>query len=230
MSFSHSLRRKSTEGSRFDLSAVAVRRSDQGFKLTIHFGSTAGGSICTWAHDIAPIIYKNCSTCHHTGGAGPFNLLTYGDAKRWAPQMVRVTQSRFMPPWLPEPGYGNFADVRRLSDAEIALIKRWSAEGLQQGELATAPEPPHYDSTWQLGKPDLILSMDRPYTLQANGTDVFRNLIFPNPLKQTRYVRAMEILPSTPRVVHHANVLIDRTASLRRKHPTIGRMECRAWN
>ena len=60
--------------------------------------------------------------------------------------------------------------------------------------------------------------MDKPYTLQANGTDVFRNLIFPNPLKQTRYVRAMEILPGTPRVVHHANVLIDRTASLRRKH------------
>src|SRR5580658_7059111 len=72
----------------------------------------------TWAHDIAPIIYKNCTTCHHTGGAGPFNLLTYGDAKRWAPQILRVTQSRFMPPWLPEPGYGNFADVRRLSDGE----------------------------------------------------------------------------------------------------------------
>jgi Flp pilus assembly protein TadD len=173
----------------------------------------------TWAHDIAPIIYKNCTTCHHTGGAGPFNLLTYSDAKRWAPQMLRVTQSHFMPPWLPEPGYGNFADVRRLSDADIALIKRWSAEGMQQGDMASAPEPPHYDSTWQLGKPDLILTMDKPYTLQADGTDVFSNLIFPNPLKRTRYVRAMEILPGTPRVVHHANVLIDRMASLRRHHP-----------
>jgi Flp pilus assembly protein TadD len=173
----------------------------------------------TWSHDIAPIVYKNCTTCHHTGGAGPFNLLTYGDAKRWAPQMLRVTQSRFMPPWLPEPGYGNFADVRRLSDTEIALIKRWANEGMQQGDMTQAPQPPHYDATWQLGKPDLILTMDKPFALQANGTDVFSNLIFPNPLRQTRYVRAMEILPGTPRVVHHANVLIDRTASLRRKHP-----------
>ena len=70
----------------------------------------------TWSHDIAPLAYAHCTTCHHPGGAGPFSLLTYADACRWGPQIATVTQSHFMPPWLPEPGYGNFADVRRLSD------------------------------------------------------------------------------------------------------------------
>jgi Flp pilus assembly protein TadD/mono/diheme cytochrome c family protein len=173
----------------------------------------------TWSHNIAPLLYKNCTTCHHPGGAGPFSLLTYADARRWAPQILNVTQSRFMPPWLPEPGYGDFADVRRLSDDDRALLKRWVAAGMAQGDLKSAPPPPHYDATWQLGKPDLILETAQPFTLPASGTDVFRNVILPNPLKETSYVRALEILPTPARVVHHANLLIDRTASLRRHHP-----------
>jgi len=173
-----------------------------------------------WSHDVAPVLYKNCTTCHHPGGAGPFSLLTYADARRWAPQILKVTQSHFMPPWLPEPGYGDFADVRRLSDDDIALLKRWINGGMSEGDLKAAPAAPKYDTVWQLGKPDLILKTAQPFTLRAEGTDVFSNLILPNPLKQTRYVRAIEILPSPARVVHHANVLIDRTGSLRRNHPS----------
>jgi hypothetical protein len=165
------------------------------------------------------VLYKNCTTCHHPGGAGPFSLLTYADAKRWAPQILNVTQSRFMPPWLPEPGYGDFADIRRLSDQDQALLKRWITGGMAPGDLKSAPPQPSYDSTWQMGKPDLILKVPHSFTLQPSGTDVFRNLIMPYPLKETHYVRAMEIRPSPASVVHHANVLIDRTGSLRRQHP-----------
>jgi Flp pilus assembly protein TadD/mono/diheme cytochrome c family protein len=173
----------------------------------------------TWSHDAAPILYAHCATCHHPGGAGPFSLLTYADARRWGPQILLVTQSRFMPPWLPEPGYGDFADVRRLADPDRDLLRRWIDGGMAQGNPAEAPAAPHFDATWQLGKPDLILKVAQPFTLQAGGTDVFRNLILPYPLKETHYIRAMEIRPGTPQVVHHANVITDRTASLRRQHP-----------
>ena len=173
----------------------------------------------TWSHDVAPVLYRSCATCHHPGGAGPFSLLTYADAKRWAPQILTVTQSRFMPPWLPEPGHGDFADVRRLSDDDVALLKRWIKGGMPVGDMATAPPAPHYDATWQMGKPDLILKVAQPFTLPAGGTDVFRNLILPYPLGQTHYIRAMEIRPGAPQVVHHANVVVDRSGSLRRMHP-----------
>ena len=173
----------------------------------------------TWSRDVAPLLYAHCTTCHHPGGGGPFSLLTYADARRWAPQILIVTQSRFMPPWLPESGYGDFADVRRLSADEQSLLKRWINAGTPAGDLKAAPPPPRYDSTWQLGPPDLVLTIQRPFTLPPGGTDVFRNLIFPNPLKAIRYVRAMEIRPTPAWVVHHANVLVDRTASLRAAHP-----------
>jgi Flp pilus assembly protein TadD/mono/diheme cytochrome c family protein len=173
----------------------------------------------TWSLQIAPIVYRNCAVCHHPGGAGPFSLLSYADARRRAPQILDATQSRFMPPWLPAPGYGDFIGERRLSNEDLALIRRWVESRTPEGNPAEAPAPPHYDATWQLGKPDLILSVERPYTLRASGTDVFRNFVLPYPLAQRHFIRAMEILPGTPQVVHHANVLIDRTASYRRAHP-----------
>lgn len=182
--------------------------------------SAPSGTPETWSRDVAPLLYKRCVTCHHPGGAGPFSLLTYPDARRWASQILLVTQSRFMPPWLPEPGYGDFADVRRLSDEERALLKRWIESGVPEGDPKDAPPPPQYNSTWLLGKPDLILETARPIQLPAGGTDVFSNLIMPYPLKETHYIRALEIQPSPARVVHHANVFIDRLESLRRKHPS----------
>lgn len=192
-------------------------------KPTSATAGSAEGAV-TWSHDIAPIVYANCSTCHHPGGGGPFSLLTYRDGRRWGPQMIQVTQSRYMPPWLPvhDPhavGYVSFQDQRGLTNHEIELIALWEKTGMLEGNPAEAPAVPQYNQTWQHGQPDLVLTTKRPYNLAAGGTDVFRNFILPYTLKQTHYIRAMEIRPSVPSIVHHANVLIDRTASYRRDHP-----------
>jgi Flp pilus assembly protein TadD/mono/diheme cytochrome c family protein len=181
--------------------------------------ATAQDSAVTWSHQIAPLAYHNCTTCHHPGGAGPFSLLTYDDARRWGKQMAAVTSSRYMPPWLPEQGYGDFADERSLTKDEIALIAKWVQTGMAEGDTSAAPPAPKYSASWQYGTPDLVLTVERPFTLAASGTDVFRNFVLPYPLKQTHYIRAMEIRPAVPQIVHHANILIDRTASFRRAHP-----------
>jgi len=173
----------------------------------------------TWSRQIAPLVYNNCTTCHHPGGAGPFSLLAYEDARRWGSQMATVTASRYMPPWLPEHGYGDFEDERRLTNDEIALIAKWVQTGMAQGDPSASPAAPTYHETWQYGTPDLILTVQQPYALAASGTDVFRNFVLPYPLKQRHYIRAMEIRPGAPQIVHHANILIDRTASFRRAHP-----------
>jgi Flp pilus assembly protein TadD/mono/diheme cytochrome c family protein len=183
-----------------------------------HAAVHAAETPVTWSRHIAPIVYRNCAVCHHPGGAGPFSLLSYADARRRGQQILDVTHSRYMPPWLPAPGYGDFAGERRLSAEDLVLIRRWVTTGMAEGDPADAPPVPHFGATWQIGKPDLILSVERPWTLPASGTDVFRNFILPYPLAQTHFIRAMEILPGTPQVVHHANILIDRTASYRRDH------------
>jgi len=171
----------------------------------------------TFNRHIAPIVLRNCAPCHRPGEAGPFSLLTYADVRRRAEQVARVTQIRFMPPWPPEPGYGDLAGSRRLTDAEVALIQRWVAEGTPEGPPSTPPSPPAFTEGWQLGPPDLVIEVPQPYTVPAEGTDVFRNFVLRPPLSGRRYVRAMELRPGDKRVVHHANVLLDRSGSARRR-------------
>ncbi len=100
-----------------------------------------------------------------------------------------------MPPWLPEPGFGNFADSRRLSDEDLLLIKQWVQSGMPEGDTTEAPKPPVFAKDWQLGQPDLILKVTSPMQVPASGTDLFSNFILPVPITETKYIRAMEIKP-----------------------------------
>jgi tetratricopeptide (TPR) repeat protein len=158
---------------------------------------------------VAPILYEHCASCHHEGGAGPFPLLTYTDARRRARQIARVTASRYMPPWLPAPGHVRFVGERRLSDHDIATLEAWATAGAPEGDARLSPPPPVVRDGWQLGTPDLVLEASEPFLLRAEGEDVFWNIVFSPSVEAARYVRAVEIRPGNPRVVHHANIVRD---------------------
>jgi tetratricopeptide (TPR) repeat protein len=172
--------------------------------------STQTTSRTTFNRDIAPIIFANCATCHRPGEAGPFSLLNYEQVKKHARQIAKVTQSRFMPPWLPEPQEFKFADERRLTAAQISAIKKWIDDGELEGDPPDLPLQPHFAEGWQLGKPDLIVRADQPFALAASGTDQYWNFILRLPLTQTRWLKAAEIRPGDKKIVHHANILVDR--------------------
>src|SRR5438067_7409652 len=146
----------------------------------------------TFNKQIAPLIFQNCSSCHRPGETGPFSLLTYEDVRKHAKQIVEVTQRRYMPPWLPEPGYGDFAGERRLTDAQIETIHRWAAQAAQEGKASDLPATPQWPGGWALGKPDLIVVMPNAYVLPSDGKDVYRNFILPVPTTTNRYVKAVE--------------------------------------
>lgn len=171
----------------------------------------------TFNKDIAPIVFHSCAPCHRPGEAAPFPLLTYEDVKRHASQIVDVTGRRYMPPWPPEPGYGDFEGARRLSEDEIRRIARWVEGGAPEGHSAELPAAPRFTEGWELGQPDLVAQISRPFMLPAASGDVFRNFVVPLDLKETRYVRAIELRPGNKRVVHHANVLLDHARSMRQR-------------
>src|SRR5437016_4293510 len=170
----------------------------------------------TFNRDIAPILFRYCALCHRPGEAGPFPLLTYADAKARARQIAALTSKRFMPPWLPVPQELRFADELRLSDEQIALIQEWVEQGAVEGAPADLPHAPQFVPGWQLGRPDEIIEAEKPYTLPASGSDMYWNFIFRRPVDRTRWLKAIEIRPGDKRVVHHANILVDRNQSARR--------------
>jgi Tfp pilus assembly protein PilF len=176
----------------------------------------------TFNRDIAPIMFRSCSACHHSGGAGPFSLLTYQDTKQHGWQIAAVTRTRLMPPWLPEPGDLKFADELRLSDQEIANIQAWVQQGAVEGSPSDLPARPEFPEGWELGKPDLVLTARKPFALPASGTDQYWNFILPVPINQTRWLKSIEIKPGQKHLVHHANVLVDRAQASRGREKAPG--------
>ncbi|MCI0625276.1 MAG: tetratricopeptide repeat protein [Acidobacteria bacterium] len=170
----------------------------------------------TFNKHIAPLVFQYCSPCHRRGEAAPFPLLTYEDVRKHASQIVAVTERRYMPPWSPEPGYGDFVGERRLTAHQLRLIAEWVKEGALEGKPGDLPPEPQFTEGWQIGPPDLVVQMPKPYRLEASGSDVFRNFVIPVDIRDVKYVRAIELRPGNKRVVHHANIWIDRRQSLRR--------------
>ena len=170
----------------------------------------------TYAKDIAPLVNDRCGMCHHPGGSAPFSLLTYDEVKRRASLVAAVTARRYMPPWKADPSNGPFVGQHPLSDDEIAMIRRWVERGAIEGDRHDLPPPRTWTEGWQLGKPDLTITLPQPYTLPPDGTDVFRIFVLPIPTESVRFVRALEFRPGNPKVVHHANIRIDTTAASRR--------------
>ena len=182
----------------------------------------------TFARDIAPIIFQHCAACHSSSASGmsgtaPFSLVTYDDVRQYAAAIANATQSRAMPPWLPEAGYGDFAGDPRLTDAQIRLIAQWVRAGAPEGPPSEIPPAPKTPEGWQLGTPDLVLDAPKAITVPASGPDVFWNFIFSPDLKTKRYVRAIEVRPGGDQnSIHHANVVLDPAESARSLESTPG--------
>lgn len=184
-----------------------------------------GSAAPTFTEHVAPILFEHCSPCHQPGQGAPFSLLDYTQARRQATKIARAVSIGRMPPWLPEPNDPAFVGERRLSPEAVATIRDWEAAGAPEGPRQRPAASPAINNGWALGQPDLVVTPDRPYQLQAahggRHDDVFRNLVIGVDVPATRFVRAVEFRPGDARV-HHAVVHIDRTSASRRRDGSDG--------
>src|SRR5581483_9526817 len=117
-----------------------------------------------------------------------------------------------MPPWKPDDIAGAaLVGARRLSAADIATIQKWVDQGAPEGSPADLPRPPTFPDGWQLGTPDLVVATAEPIVVRPGGPDILRNVVIPVHSGATRWVRGFEFRPDNPRLVHHANLRVDRT-------------------
>jgi Tfp pilus assembly protein PilF len=159
--------------------------------------------------DVAPILQRQCVSCHQPNGHAPFPLTTYADARDRAALIASATRSRRMPPWLPRQGNHRFVGERILSDRELTILERWAQQGAPKGEGEASIVLPAALQDWPLGEPDLIVEMAETYALADTGRDVFRNFVLPIPVDSLRYVRAVDLQPGDHRVVHHVVLSVD---------------------
>ena len=170
----------------------------------------------TFTKDVAPILFANCAPCHRPGGAGPFPLLSYNDARSHADEIAMQTRMRHMPPWQPEPGEFPIQGARRLTDGQIQTIQRWVETGAAEGQAGDLPAVPVFAEGWESGRPDVVLTVPRAYVAPPGTEDIYRNLVFRSPLTSDVFIRAVEFRTNGA-PIHHAVIRVDRTPASRRR-------------
>lgn len=164
----------------------------------------------TWSEQIATILYDNCVTCHRSGGIAPFSLITYNDAFNNRFGVESAAKAQRMPPWPPDTTFQRYSHERILSQQEIDNITSWVNNGAAQGDTALAPDVPVFPTGSILQNPDFVLKIP-VYASKASTTDEYKCFFLPTGLTQSKYVKAIEVVPGNRAIVHHALVYLDTT-------------------
>jgi mono/diheme cytochrome c family protein len=162
----------------------------------------------TFSKDVAPIFNKACAECHRAGEAAPFSTLTYKDVRPWAKSIREKVANRTMPPWHADPHVGEWANDRRLTQAEIDTVVAWVDQGAKEGDPKDLPPAPRFAEGWAIGQPDKIITMPEEFTLDASGPDEYQRFDVETGFKEDVYVQAVETRPGNRRIVHHILVFV----------------------
>jgi hypothetical protein len=168
----------------------------------------------TFTKDIAPIFQAKCEACHRPNSIAPMSLVTWEDVRPWARSVRTRVAARQMPPWHIDKSVGiqQFQNDRSLNDREVETIVAWVTAGAPKGDPKDMPPPVKWpdDHAWNFastyGPPDLVIKSPA-YTQKADAQDAWYKPLVPTGLAEARWVRAIEIRPSTVKgrkITHHA--------------------------
>ncbi len=168
--------------------------------------ATQAAPVPTFSKDVAPILYSHCASCHRPGDIAPMSLLTYEEARPWAKSIREQVSLGQMPPWHSVDARGTFSNDRRLTAAEKETLIQWATTGASQGNPKDLPPAPKFIEGWEIGTPDVVLSMAKPFEVPATGTIGYQYVTVPTNFTEDRWVQAIEVRPGARAVVHHVLV------------------------
>src|SRR6266550_3855188 len=175
--------------------------------------SASGQSPVTFTKDIAPIFQDNCQVCHRPGSIAPMSLLTYEEARPWARSIKQKVAAREMPPWFIDKNVGvqHFSNDRSLSLRDIETIMKWVDAGAPEGNPADMPPPRQFPDgdAWQIGTPDVVVTLPRDVIVLAKAPDKWPDILVDPGLKEDRYIKGVQIIPTRGfTVIHHIRTSI----------------------
>jgi hypothetical protein len=161
----------------------------------------------TFNKDVLPVLQKNCQECHRSGEVAPMSLMTYSEARPWAKAIKAAVVTQKMPPWFADPQFDQFANDRRLSQDEINVLSAWADNGAPEGDAKDKPAARQFTNGWRI-KPDMVIEMPEAFRIPAKGTINYQYIRVKGDIKQDLWVKAAEMRPGNPKVVHHAKLWV----------------------
>jgi hypothetical protein len=160
----------------------------------------------TFSKEVAPILFKNCVSCHRPGDIAPMSLLTYETARPWAKAIREQVAVGNMPPWHATQPHGTFSNDRRLSEKDKDTLIRWADGGAPKGDPKDLPPAPKFAEGWEIGTPDAVISIPKDFEVKESGTIAYQFFEAPTKFTEDKWVQAIEVRPGARSVVHHVLV------------------------
>jgi hypothetical protein len=184
-----------------------------GFIVILIFSHSSFAQL-TWADDAAEIVFENCTACHNDNGIAPFSLMDYESVLSNSGAIEAAVSDEYMPPWTADDGYQSYAHSRKLTPIEKSTLLAWLDDGMAQGDLADTPPAPVYSNEGFIqAEPDLEMTME-PYTSTATfNQDDYICISLPTGLTEDKKLKAYEVVPGNPSILHHCLVYIDDTGN-----------------
>ena len=143
-------------------------------------------------------------------------MMNYSETYPFSSLIQTDLNSGKMPPWPPDTTYSRFMHERIITTPEKNAILSWIASGSQMGDTTIAngcPPAPTYMQYNLNGTPDLILKIPT-FTSNASSNNAYNCFSLPTGLTQDRIIRAFEVVPGNPAIVHHVVVKVDSTGTV----------------
>ena len=170
----------------------------------------------TFTKDVASIFQEKCQSCHRPDSIAPMSLVTYEQSRPYARSIRQRVITRNMPPWHIDKTVGiqHFANDRSLSEQGDRHHRALGGSAAPQGDVKDMPKPKVWADERRM---ELCAAVWRPsgsdredlhsYTVPAVAVDAWYKPTVETGLTEPRWVRAIEIRPSTVKgrkVTHHA--------------------------
>jgi hypothetical protein len=200
---------------------LKVTTIGMGLLGVVHLISAQSTETPTFSKDVAPILYKNCVSCHRPGEMAPMSLMSYAQARPFARSIRQHIEQGTMPPWHAEAPAGKFSNERKLTPLEKDTLIRWASNGTPQGDPKDLPPAPVFREGWTIGTPDAIVTMTQPYEVPVSGTISYQYFYVPTNFTEDKWVQAIEIRPGVRSVVHHVLVFASEPGGALRQQPFV---------
>lgn len=181
-------------------------------------GAGPAGAGVTYHNRISRIVQNHCADCHRAGETAPFALASYGDVKGNLGTIKRAVSRGIMPPWFADNKVGHWANDRSLPERDKADLLAWIAAGAPEGDSADAPVERKFVQGWKIGRPDDVFEVARTFRIPATGAMEYQRVAMQTHLAEDKWVKAIEIRPTSPQVVHHVLVFVVYPPN----HPRLG--------
>ena len=140
------------------------------------------------------------------------SLMTHADAVPWGESIRAELLAGHMPPWKVDGVPGRFRNTSALAPRELDVLLTWVTGGTPVGDAEKTPAPLAQERTWRLGNPDLVLQLP-PVALPASLREDVREFTIPVGTQESRWLRAVDLLPGNPAIVRSATILVRPASS-----------------